>query len=54
MNVKNQQELYGGVGEIVEWTAETPAVQGHKFDWTKHVVCDMTEAKLLRVEIKGE
>ena len=38
---------------MVEWTGETPAVEVYKFDWTKFVVCDMTEARLLRVEMRG-
>ena len=53
MNVNNQQLLFGGLGGVIEWTGETPAVEVYQFDWPKFAVCDMREAKLLRVEIRG-
>ena len=36
-----------------EWQGETPAVGAHNFDWTHHVVCDMTEVAFVRIELAG-
>ena len=38
---------------MVEWTGVTPAVRGENFTWTDHVVCDMTEASFIRIELAG-
>ena len=52
MNDKHQSILFGNSGKVVEWTGETYA-EGRNFNFTDHVVCDMREAKLIRLELKG-
>ena len=51
--LKQQHQLFAGNVEVVEWQGETPAVSGHNFDWTHHVVCDMKEVAFVRIELKG-
>ena len=53
MNVKHQQLLFGRLGEVVEWTGTTRAVDRNNFNWADNVVGDISESKLVRVEIKG-
>ena len=38
--------------EVVEWQGETYSI-GHDFIWTDNIVCDMTEAAFIRIELAG-
>ena len=42
-----------GAKEVVEWQTETPAVGGHNFTWTDHVVCELPEVAFVRIELRG-